>query len=100
MITKKVIDNSFDVIAIEYLAIVQAIDYLQISEDLSGIQKQVYEQIRKIVPVFSSDTPKYKSIQQLKNLFILNYCKGFVLEKLLFHFHSVGLQKPDNTVNI
>ncbi len=70
LITRKVIDNSFDVIAIEFLTIVQAIDYLSISADLVGIQKDMYDRIRKIVPVFTADSPKYNDIQRLRDLFM------------------------------
>jgi len=77
-ITKSVIDNSYQVLAIHYIALVQAIDCLQMQEKLSKQTRTIYDEIRAFFPLFSEDTPKYKEIEQMK-LFLmntnLNYCK-------------------------
>ena len=49
--------------AIHAMALAQAVDCLKIADKLSPVTKQVYNQIREIVPVFVEDTPKYKEIE-------------------------------------
>lgn len=67
LMAKMVIENSFQVMAIHYMAIVQAIDYLKIQNNLSVLSKTVYTEIREIFPVFIDDTPKYNDIKNVKN---------------------------------
>jgi histidine ammonia-lyase len=64
--TDKVIDNSFEVMAIEFLTLVQAIDYLKIQDKLSSPSRAVYEDIRALVPAFSEDTSKYGELVKIK----------------------------------
>ena len=75
---KTVIENSYQVMSIHFMALVQAIDCLKIQDKLSGQTRAVYEEIRTFFPAFSDDTPKYKEIEQMKNYLInkkLNHCK-------------------------
>ncbi len=65
MMTKKVIDNSYHVLAIEFMALLQAVDYLNISEKLSTETFAVYNDLRKIFPKFESDYPIYKDIEKV-----------------------------------
>ncbi|MEG2494054.1 MAG: aromatic amino acid lyase, partial [Rikenellaceae bacterium] len=65
MITSKVIENSFQVMAIQMIALVQAVDCLGVSEKLSDETKALYFEVRKIVPKFISDTTKYKEISDV-----------------------------------
>jgi histidine ammonia-lyase len=66
-ITKTVIENAFQVLSIHFMAIVQAIDYLKIQEDLSDTGREIYTDIRSFFPVFVEDTPKYKDIERMNN---------------------------------
>ena len=66
LLTKKVIENTFQVLAVEFLAIIQSIDYLNISDELAGTTQKVYQQLREIVPVFTEDTPKYEELKKIK----------------------------------
>lgn len=66
LLTKKVIDNTFEVLSIEFLTIIQAIDYLKISNKLSSLSRSTYDQLRKLVHVFTEDSPKYKDIEKIK----------------------------------
>jgi len=75
LITKKVIENSYEVVAIEFIAILQAIDYLKIEDKLSDQSRATYTNLRKIVSKFKEDTPKYKDIHN-----IINYLKYNELE--------------------
>lgn len=65
LITKRVIENSFQVLAIEAVAMVQAVDYLQIADLLSVKTRQLYDRVRRIVPLFVEDNPLYGAIEEL-----------------------------------
>jgi len=60
LLTKKVIDNSFEVLAIQLMTIVQAVDYLECQESLSPLSAKIYHEVRAIFPAFKEDQPRYK----------------------------------------
>jgi histidine ammonia-lyase len=64
-ITKTVIENAFQVMSIHFMAIVQAVDYLKIQDQLSAVSKEIYTDIRAFFPVFVEDTPKYEEIAKM-----------------------------------
>jgi len=65
LMTKKVIDNTYQVLAIEMISILQAIDFLEIKEKLSTYSRNKYEDLRLIVPKFTEDTTKYSEIRNI-----------------------------------
>ena len=67
--TRTVIENAFQVVAIEWMAIAQAIDFLEIREHLSPKSQETYQQIRELTPAFVDDAPKYGEIQKVKVFF-------------------------------
>lgn len=67
MLTSKVVENAFEVLAIEFLAILQAVDYLNIQPTMSKQTAGVYQTLRDIAPKFIQDTVKYPVIAKLKN---------------------------------
>jgi histidine ammonia-lyase len=69
LMSKKVIDNSFQVLAIQMMSVLQAIDYIECVERLSPVTKEVYTQIRKIFPKFIVDQPKYKEMEMVRHFF-------------------------------
>jgi histidine ammonia-lyase len=69
LMTKKVIDNSFEVLSIQMMTVLQAIDYLGCEAKLSTETLNVYTQIRKIFPKFIEDMPKYKDLEKIKKHF-------------------------------
>ncbi len=69
LMTKKVIDNSFEVLSIQMMTVLQAIDYLECVSRLSSETLNVYTEIRKIFPKFIEDKPKYKDLEKIKNYF-------------------------------
>jgi histidine ammonia-lyase len=78
LMAKTVIENSYQVMSIHFMALVQAVDCLHIQEKLSKDTRAVYDEIRSFFPAFSNDTPKYKENEQLKAYLMnkkLNYCK-------------------------
>lgn len=67
LLTKKVIDNTFDVLAIEMMSIAQAIDYIKSDKKMSPLTRKVYNQIRHVSDKFIGDAPKYKEIEKLSS---------------------------------
>ncbi len=65
LIAKTVIENSFQVLSIQFMAIAQAIDYLKIQSKLSPKTAKIYAEVRDIFPVFVEDKPMYKDIEKL-----------------------------------
>jgi histidine ammonia-lyase len=72
--TRKVIDNSYQVLAIEMITLIQAIDYLNIEQRLSTFTRAKFHQLRNIVPKFSEDTIKYLEIKKIKDYL----CQQFI----------------------
>ncbi|PID61453.1 MAG: histidine ammonia-lyase [Gammaproteobacteria bacterium] len=66
LITARVIDNAFEVVAIELMAIAQALDYLELHEQASTATRSMYDSIRGIVPKTVTDHPHYTSVNALK----------------------------------
>jgi histidine ammonia-lyase len=67
LLAKKVIENTYQVLSIELLSLVQAIDSLGVENRLSSPTKKTYRQIRNIVPKFEADTIKYIEIKRIKD---------------------------------
>jgi histidine ammonia-lyase len=72
LITKKIIDNSYQVLAIEMISILQAIDYLEIKDRLSSYSMSKYTDLRQIVPKFTEDSIKYKDIHNIEQYIMEN----------------------------
>ncbi len=66
LIAKKIIDNGFQVVAIELMTLLQAIDYMKLNTKLSQVTKQKYEELRNIFPTFVDDYSIYKDILKVK----------------------------------
>lgn len=65
LICRRVVENSFQVMAIHLMALAQAVDCLKISDRLSTTTREMYNAVREIVPTFVEDTPKYKEIEKI-----------------------------------
>jgi histidine ammonia-lyase len=73
LICKKVTMNSYEVLAIEWMTILQAIDYLKMQDKLSSKSKDAYEKLRKIFPCFVEDTTKYKDVKAVRDYIFYNH---------------------------
>lgn len=62
LLTRKVIHNSFDVLAVQLLALAQAIDYLQCQPRLSSFTSKVYYELRALVEPIVEDKPRYEDL--------------------------------------
>ena len=67
VICRKVIENAFEVLAIEAITIVQAIEYLGYQNQVSSKTKELYDEIRKLIPAFSDDMIMYPYLQEVKD---------------------------------
>lgn len=61
-----VIENTFEVLAIELITIIQAIEFVKCQDKLSTASKKMYDDLREIVPVFSEDMVMYPYVQKVK----------------------------------
>lgn len=66
VICRKVIENAFEVLAIEAITIIQAIEYLDFKDKVSSSTKELYDEIRKIIPAFSDDMVMYPYLEKVK----------------------------------
>ncbi len=73
LICQKVIMNSYEVLAIEWMTILQAIDYLKMQDKLSSKSKEAYEKLRLIFPCFVEDSIKYKDVKNVKEYIFNNH---------------------------
>ena len=58
----KQIENAFEIVAIEMIAITQAIKYLNIEDKVSSKTKKMYDEISRIVPLSQEDITMYPYI--------------------------------------
>ncbi|MDT7828577.1 aromatic amino acid ammonia-lyase [Pricia sp. S334] len=72
LLTKKVIENAFEVIAIEMITVVQAIEYLDVKDKVSTKTRNMYDAVRTIVPPFKNDEIMYPYVNQVKD-YITNH---------------------------
>lgn len=72
VMTSKVIENAFEVLSIELITIVQAIDALNFKDKVSTVTKKMYEEIRGIIPVFEQDEAFYPFMQKVKEHLMKN----------------------------
>jgi len=72
LICNKVINNAYEVLAIELIAIIQSIDFLKIDQKVCKKTRLMYDKIRNIVPKFKKDNIIYTNINEVKNYIISN----------------------------
>ena len=72
LICKQVVENCFQVMAIQYIALAQATDCLKIADKLAPTSRKVYDKIREMVPLFIEDTPFYNDIANVENYLKIN----------------------------
>ncbi|HLP19706.1 MAG TPA: aromatic amino acid ammonia-lyase, partial [Chitinophagales bacterium] len=66
LMAARVIENTFEVMAVHTLAIVEAIDCLQKSEKLSAKAKEMYKGIRGVSSKIEADVPSFKKLRSIK----------------------------------
>ncbi|RYF98165.1 MAG: hypothetical protein EOO02_19475, partial [Chitinophagaceae bacterium] len=67
LMTRKVIENSFEVLSIQLMTVLQGVDYLGCQDKLSPVTAAVYREMREIFPKFIEDTHKYQDLARLRD---------------------------------
>ena len=65
LIAQKVIFNTYEILAVEFLGIIQALEYLQFQSKISKKSLAYYTNLRKLVPSFKTDHIKYKETAKI-----------------------------------
>ncbi len=65
-LTRRVIDNSFEVLAIQAIALMQAIDYLKCQSRLSSFTRKMHEEVREFCGPILEDRPRYQEQKRMK----------------------------------
>lgn len=65
LMARTVLENGYQVMAIHFMAIVQAVDCLDAAERLAPASRKIYHEIRAFFPLFREDTPKYRDIARM-----------------------------------
>ncbi len=72
LMTARVIENTFEVLAVEVLALMEAIDCLKKGEQLSPKPKQFYKDIRAFSNKIENDLPRFKDLKNIKEYLLAN----------------------------
>ncbi|MCX6200233.1 MAG: aromatic amino acid ammonia-lyase [Bacteroidetes bacterium] len=66
LMAARVIENTFEVLAVHSLAVAEAVDYLEKGNTLSVKPKEFYDGIRKCSSKIEGDVPKFKELKTIK----------------------------------
>ncbi len=72
LLSRKVIDNAFEVLSIHAIAVAQAIDGVKCANKLSPVSKNIFNKIREICPMFIDDSPRHETMASMQN-FLRNH---------------------------
>ena len=78
----RVIENTFEVLSVHALAIIQAIDYKEFAPRLSPATKWMYDELSVLAPSFTEDTPSSERLKAIK-LWLMETEVGEKMKKLL-----------------
>jgi histidine ammonia-lyase len=67
LLAKKVIENAFEVLAIQAMTLNQAIDYLDCRDRMAAKTRAVFDSIKNIFPKFVEDQPLYTKLALVRN---------------------------------
>ncbi|RPE09486.1 aromatic amino acid lyase [Chitinophaga lutea] len=70
--TYKVIENTFEVLTVQIMTLLQAVDYLNCQDKLAGFSRRIYQDVRAIFPKFIDDAPRYADVQRIKAYLMRN----------------------------
>lgn len=78
----RVIENSFEVLSVHALAIIQAIDHKEYKNRLSPATRWMYDELSALAPSFSEDTPSSERLLKIKQ-WLMETEVGAKMKKLL-----------------
>jgi histidine ammonia-lyase len=61
LMANRVIENTYEILAVKLLTAVQAIDALKIRDDLAPATRALYDKVRQLVPAFQKDGVMYEA---------------------------------------
>jgi histidine ammonia-lyase len=70
--TYKVIENTFEVLTVQVMTLLQAVDFLNCQDRLGEFTSRIYQDIRAIFPKFIEDAPRYADVQRIKAYLMRN----------------------------
>jgi histidine ammonia-lyase len=70
LMANRVIENTFEVLSIQVMTMLQAVDHLNCQDRLSSFSQRIYREVRAIFPKFIEDSPKYKDLQKIKEYLV------------------------------
>jgi histidine ammonia-lyase len=62
LLAERVINNSYQVLSIHAMSVMQAVDCLGIKDKLSSATRAIYDEVRSFFPAFCDDSVKYEDI--------------------------------------
>lgn len=78
----RVIENTFEVLSVHALAIVQAISYKEFAERLSPATRWMYDELSALAPAFTEDEPSSERLMRIK-AWLMQTEVGEKMKKLL-----------------
>ena len=66
LMAARVIENTFEVLAVQVMALAEAIDYLGKAEKLSAKPRELHAGVRKACGKIESDLPRFKELAEIK----------------------------------
>jgi histidine ammonia-lyase len=75
---KKIIDNVFEILAIQAAATVQAIDMLSCGDELSVENRKIYADLRRIFTPLNDDRSTRDDLMKLKEFMMFNSLQIFL----------------------
>jgi histidine ammonia-lyase len=79
LITAKVVENAYQVLAIELVSAIQAIDALNFNKKISAPALTIYNNVREVIPAFKDDSIMYKKLEKVK-LYLQNNNPSLIAE--------------------
>ncbi len=75
-LTGRVIENAFEILAVQAVALAQAVDFLNCSNRLSSKTRMFYQEIRQIIPMFNDDQSRAAELARVKQ-YLKQHQQGF-----------------------
>ena len=66
LLALRVVDNSFQVMSVHIMALMQAVDCLKAADRLSDESRTLYRQVRAFFPAFADDTEKHSDMARVE----------------------------------
>ncbi len=82
LMAEKVIDNTFQVLAIELIAVAQAIDIADCRDKLGSQSKQIFDELSKLAKGIDADEPGHGKIERVLE-YLHNHMRDGVKEKTI-----------------